>query len=339
MFYLTPYAYTVLKEGIEMKAIVQDTYGPPQRLELREVERPEIGDDEVLVRVKASSVNPFDWHVMRGDPFFVRLMVGLRRPKVSIRGIDVAGIVEAVGSAVTGFHPGDEVFGHRPRAFAEFVSGKEQHFAAKPATLSFEEAAAIPVAGMTALQGLRDKGKIEAGQKVLITGASGGVGSFAVQIAKSYGAEVTAVCSTPNVELVRSLGADHVIDYTKEDFTKSGKHYDLIAYAAGTHSLLGVRRALTPHGTFVAIGNSKHSNLLSVLNGLVAPIVLSRLTSQRFVGFLTNGNQEDLVFLKELVEAGKLRPVIDRTYPLSEARDAVAYQERQHARGKVVLAV
>ena len=322
-----------------MKAVVQEGYCGPEELRLEEVPKPEIAEDEVLVKVKAASVNPFDWHVMRGDPAFARLMVGLRRPKVSIRGIDVAGIVEAVGTSVTEFQPGDEVFGHRPRAFAEYVTGKEERFAMKPSTLSFEEAAGIPVAGMTALQALRDKGNIRAGQKVLITGASGGVGSFAVQIAKSYGAEVTGVCSTPNLELVRSLGADRVIDYTKEDFTESGKRYDLIVYAAGTHSLRQCRRALTPSGTFVGVGNSKIGNVFSILLSFVKPSIMSRFSSQTFVTFLTNGTKENLLFLAKLAEEGKLRPVVDRMYPLAEAPAAIAYQEQGHARGKVVLVV
>ena len=323
-----------------MRAVVQHAYGPPERLEIRDVAKPAVAEDEILVRVKAASVNPFDWHAMRGDPFFVRLMFGLRRPKNPIRGIDVAGVVEVVGAAVTEFQPGDEVFGHRPRAFAEYVVGKEDRFAKKPSALSFEEAAGLPVAGMTALQALRDKGQIRAGQKVLITGASGGVGHLALQIAKSYGAEVTGVCSTPNVEFVRSLGADHVIDYTKEDFTRSGKQYDLIAYAAGTHSLHECRRALTPRGTFVAIGSSKPGrNLFSVLLSFVNPRLLTRFTDQRFETFLTDGSKEKLLFLARFAEEGKLRPVVDRPYPLDEAPAAIAYQEQQHARGKVVLTV
>jgi NADPH:quinone reductase-like Zn-dependent oxidoreductase len=322
-----------------VRAIVQDGYCGPEELRLEELPKPEVGDDEILVEVKASSVNPFDWHAMRGEPAFARLLVGLRRPKVPIRGLDVAGVVEAVGASVTEFRPGDEVFGHRPRAFAEYVTGKEDRFVKKPASLSFEEAAAIPVAGMTALQGLRDKGGIQADQKVLITGASGGVGSFAVQIAKSFGAEVTGVCSTPNLELVRSLGADHVIDYTKEDFTTSGKRYDLIVYAAGTHSLRECRRVLTPNGTFVGVGSSKTSNFFSVLMGFALPHVMSRFTGQTFATYLTNGNKADLVFLAKLVEEGKLRPVVGRTYPLEQTPAAIAYQELGHARGKVIITV
>jgi len=322
-----------------MKAVVQDGYCGPEGLRLDEVPKPEVAEDEILVRVKAASINPFDWHVMRADPSFVRLMMGVRRPKVAIRGVDVAGVVEAVGSGVTEFQSGDEVFGHRPRAFAEYVTGKPEKFMRKPASLSFDEAAGIPVAGMTALQALRDRGRIRAGQKVLITGASGGVGSFAVQIAKAYGAEVTGVCSTPNVELVRSLGADHVIDYTKEDFTRRGKRYDLIVYAAGTHSLRAVRRALTPEGTFVGVGSSAPGNLFSILFSFVKPKIFTRFTSQRFVGFMTQGTKENLEFLAKLIEDGKLRPVVDRTYPLAEAPAAVAYQEKGHARGKVILTV
>jgi len=322
-----------------MKAVVQDGYCGPEELRLEEVPTPEIAQDEVLVEVKAAAVNPFDWHCMRGEPAFARLLVGLRRPKVPIRGVDVAGVVDAVGSGVTEFHPGDEVFGHRPRAFAEYVSGKEEKFAKKPASLSFEEAAGIPVAGMTALQAVRDKANVQAGQKVLITGASGGVGSFAVQIAKSFAAEVTGVCSTPNLELVRSLGADHVIDYTKEDFTRSAKRYDVIVYAAGTHSLSECRRALTENGTFVGVGSSKTGGFFSILLSFVKPGLMSRFSSQTFVTFLTNGTKENLLFLAGLVEDGKLRPVVDRTYPLEEAPKAIAYQEEGHARGKVVLVV
>jgi NADPH:quinone reductase-like Zn-dependent oxidoreductase len=322
-----------------MRAVTQDGYCGPESLRLEDVPKPEIGDNEILVSVKAASVNPFDWHAMRGDPFFARFLFGLRRPKNAVRGIDVAGVVEAVGAGVTEFQPGDEVFGHRPRAFAEYVTGTEDRFAKKPPNLSFEEAAGLPVAGMTALQGLRDKGKIGAGQKVLITGASGGVGHLAVQIAKSYGADVTAVCSTPNVELVRSLGADQVIDYTQKDFTRNGNRYDLIAYAAGTHSLAECRRALTPTGTFVAIGSSKTGTLVSVLFGFVRARVLTRLTKQRFESFMTNGTKENLLFLARLAEEGKLKPVVGRTYPLEQAGAAIAEVERGHARGKVVLVV
>ena len=322
-----------------MKAVTQDGYCGPEELRLADVPKPEIAEDEVLVKVRAASVNPFDWHVMRGEPSFARLMVGLRRPKVPIRGVDVAGVVESVGPSVAEFEPGDEVFGHRPRAFAEYVSGQEEKFAKKPPSLSFEEAAGIPVAGMTALQAVRDKARVKAGQRVLVTGASGGVGSFAVQIAKSFGAEVTGVCSTPNVELVRSLGADHVIDYTSEDFTRGGRLYDVIVYAAGMHSLRQCRRALTPDGTFVAVGNSKYGNFFSILLGFVKPSIMSRFTSQTFTKFLTSGDKEKLLFLAHLVEEGKLRPVVDRTYPLADAGEAIRYQEQGHARGKVVLTV
>ncbi len=322
-----------------MKAVVQDRYGPPEVLELREVEKPEVDDDGVLVRVRASSVNPYDWHMLRGQPYLVRAMEGVRAPKVSIRGLDVAGVVEAVGSTVKELKPGHEVFGHRPRAFAEYVLGKEQHFAPKPGRINFEQAGGIGVAGFTALQGLRDKADVQAGQKVLITGASGGVGTFAVQIAKALGAEVTGVCSTPRLELVRSLGADHVIDYTREDFTRSGKRYDVIFYGAGNHSLTACRRALTPEGTLLPVGRTKVGNWIRPLLMFLKPLVVSKFVSQRMVPYIANGNKADLLALKELIDDGKVTPVVDRTYPLSEAAEAIAYQEQGHARGKVIVTV
>lgn len=322
-----------------MKAVVQTKYCGPEDLRLEDIPKPEVGEDDVLVRMRAAAVNPVDWHIMRGDPVLVRLMFGLQRPKTPVRGVDVAGVVEAVGPAVTEFQPGDEVFGHRGRAFAEYVVGKPEHFARKPEGISFEQAAGIGVAGLTAIQALRDHGKLQPGQKVLITGASGGVGSFAVQIAKAMGAEVTGVCSTPNLELVRSLGADHVIDYTQEDFAKSGKRYDLIVYAAGTHSLRACRRALAPNGTYVGVGSSKHGSLLGILLSLVVPGVLSRFSKQTLATFMAKHSKDDLLALKELIETGKLKPVVDRTYPLSETQEAVRYQEQQHARGKVIVTV
>jgi NADPH:quinone reductase-like Zn-dependent oxidoreductase len=317
-----------------MKAIVQERYGPPQVLELKEVDEPELKEDGVLVRVRASSVNPYDWHMMRGQPYVVRAMAGLRGPKVPVRGLDVAGVVERVGPKVDELKPGDEVFGHRPCAFAEYVAGKEEHFAPKPERISFEQAGGIAVAGFTALQGLRDKAEVRAGQKVLVTGASGGVGTFAVQIAKALGAEITAVCSTPNLELVRSLGADHVVDYTREDFTKSGRRYDVIFYGAGNHSLSQCRRALTPEGTLLTVGRTKVGNWIRPLVMFVKPGLYSKFVSQKMVSYLADGNKADLLALRELIEEGKLTPVVDRTYPLSEAAEAVRYQERGHARGR-----
>jgi NADPH:quinone reductase-like Zn-dependent oxidoreductase len=324
-----------------MKALMQDRYGGPQVLEIREVDEPELDDESVLVRVRASSVNPVDWHLMRGEPYIAHLVAGLRRPKNPIRGLDVSGVVERVGANVTEFKPGDEVFGHRPRSMAELVVGKEEHFAPKPDRISFEQAGGIGVAGFTALQGLRDKGEVEPRQQVLITGASGGVGSFAVQIAKALGAEVTGVCSTPNVELVRSLGADHVIDYTHEDFAKSGKHYDVIFYAAGTHELGEIRPALAPEGTLLPVGSSKRtSNWLTPIGIFVKPKLTSkRWGNQNIVQYLADGTKEDLLTLMKLIDEGKLTPVVDRVYPLSEAREAFAYQEQGHARGKVIVTV
>jgi NADPH:quinone reductase-like Zn-dependent oxidoreductase len=319
-----------------MKAIVFRRYGSPDVLELADVDLPVVADDGVLVRVRAASVNALDWHRMRGEPLVGRLGDGLRRPKDSALGVDVAGHVEAVGRNVTELRPGDEVFGARTGAFAEYVSGRT--FVPKPAGLTFEEAAAIPVAATTALQGLRDRGALQPGQRVLINGASGGVGTFAVQIARALGAKVTAVCSTSNVELVRSLGADRVIDYTREDFTRSGERYDLILDVAGTRPLLACRRVLTPHGTLVVVGGPG-GRWLSPADRLVKAAVLSKFVSQRLVPFLAHITREDLLVLKELVETGKVTPVIDRTYPLREVPEAIRYLETMRARGKVVITV
>jgi NADPH:quinone reductase-like Zn-dependent oxidoreductase len=317
-----------------MKAIVYRTYGSPDVLELTDIEKPAVADDAVLVRVRAASVNALDWHGMRGQPFLVRMEQGLRRPTVGALGVDAAGHVEAVGKNVTHVQPGDEVFGARTGAFAEYVSGR--NFVAKPADLTFEQAAAIPVAATTALQGLRDKGGIQAGQRVLVNGASGGVGTFTVQIAKALGAHVTGVCSSGNVEMVRSIGADEVIDYTREDFTRAGQQYDLILDIAGSRSLRSCRRVLTANGTLVVVGGPG-GRWVSPADRWVKAKVISRFGSQRMLPFLAQITKEDLLVLKELVEAGKLRPVIDRTYPLSEVPDAVRYVEAGHARGKVVI--
>jgi NADPH:quinone reductase-like Zn-dependent oxidoreductase len=321
-----------------MKAIVYRRYGSPDGLHLEEVPKPEVRDGDVLVRVKAASVNPLDWHLLRGKPYIVRPTSGWRTPKRNIPGVDVAGIVEAVGRDVTLVKPGDEVFGEKTRACAEYVCGPERLFVHRPANLTLEQAAAIPVGGVTALQALREKGQVQAGQRVLINGASGGVGTFAVQLARHFGAKVTGVCSTPNVELVRSIGADHVIDYTRQDFTRTGQTYDLIVDNAGNRSLLSMRRALAPTGTAVLVGASK-GDWVGPVARVVAGAQLSRFGDRRFVSMLTDIEREDLLFLKDLAEAGAITPVIDRRYPLSETADAMRYLETMRARGKVVITV
>jgi len=321
-----------------MKAIMHDRYGSPDVLYLRAIDRPVVGVDGVLVRVRASSVNALDWHELRGEPYLVRLQNGIRRPKLGVRGVDVAGQVEAVGSDVTAFQPGDPVFGMRAGAFAELVLGRERNFVAKPAGLTFERAAAVPLAAQTALQGLRDRGQLQPGQKVLINGASGGVGTFAVQIAKAFGADVTGVCSTRNVELVRSIGADRVIDYTQEDFTHSGVRYDLIFDIAGSRPLSGCRRALAPDGTLVVVGGPG-GRWIAPMGRSVQALVLTRLGRARMLTFLAEHRREDLVSLAELIDAGKIAPVIDRTFPLAATPDAIRYVEAGHARGKVVITV
>jgi NADPH:quinone reductase-like Zn-dependent oxidoreductase len=326
-----------------MKAIVYTEYGSPDVLELTEVEKPAPNDDEVLLKVHAASVNPADWHLLRGMPYIARLQLGLRKPNDRVLGCDVAGQVEAVGKNVTMLQPGDEVFGspfmHGFGAFAECVCVSEDLLAPKPATLSFEQAAAVPLAALTALQGLRDHGRIEAGHKVLIVGASGGVGTFAVQIARSFDAEVSGVCSTRNVEMVRSLGADHVIDYTQEDFTQSGKNYDLIFQLAGTRSPSECRRALTSEGTLVLSSGESDGRWIGPVDRIIKALVLSPFVSEKMASFTVKPNKEDLQFLKQLIEAGTLTPVIDRTYPLSEVPEAIRYLEEGHAQGKVVITV
>jgi NADPH:quinone reductase-like Zn-dependent oxidoreductase len=326
--------------GILMKAIVNTHYGSPDVLQLKEVEKSTPQDNEVLVKVHAASVNAGDWHLLRGKPFLVRLSSGLLKPKNTILGADIAGRVEAVGRNVTQFQPGDEVFGNTAKygfgGFAEYVSVPENALVLKPTNISFEEAAAVPQAALTALQGLRDKGQIQPGQKVVIHGASGGVGTFAVQLAKSFGAEVTAVCSTRNVDRVRSIGADHVIDYTQEDFTKNGQQYDLILAVNGYHSISDYQRALHPEGTYVMSGGSNAQMFQAMLLG---PLI-SR-TGRKKMGFLgvAKVNQKDLVFMKELLETGKVVPVIERRYPLGKTADAIRYLEEGHAQGKVVITV
>ena len=322
-----------------MKAIIQDWYGSPDVLRLGEIAKPTVDDDGVLVRVRAASANPLDWHVMRGLPYLVRMGDGWRRPQNPIRGVDVAGVVEAVGKNVTEFRPGDEIFGHRAGSFAEYVCGTERNFALKPARLTFEQAAAVPVAGYTALQGLRDKGQVKAGQRVLVNGAAGGVGSFAVQIAKAFDAEVTGVCGTRNVELVRSLGADAAIDYTKEDFTRERRRYDVIFDAVGNRSLAACRRALTPTGALVLVGTVSHGRFIGPMIRPLRGALLARFGRQRMGFFLAVNSKDDLLVLKDLIEAGKVTPVIDCAYPLSEAPEAIRYLEAGHARGKVVITV
>jgi len=322
-----------------MKAIVIEKYGSPDVLQFKEVERPTPNDNQVLVRVQVASANPLDWHLMRGEPFIARLMgTGLLKPKSSRVGADVAGRVEAVGKDVTQFKPGDEVFGTCNGSFAEYACAREDRLALKPANVSFEEAAAIPVAATTALQGLRNKGQIQPGQKVLVNGASGGVGTFAVQIAKSYGTEVTGVCSTRNLDLVRKIGADHVVDYTQEDFTKNEQQrYDLIFDAVGNRSVSDYKRALKPGGTCAVAGFSSMSRMFE--HSALGP--LRSKTGNKKVGGMGMAkiNQNDLVFLKQLVETQKVRPVIDRHFPLSETADAIRYLEAGHAQGKVVITV
>jgi NADPH:quinone reductase-like Zn-dependent oxidoreductase len=326
-----------------MKAVSSIEYGPPEVLELAEIERPVPKDAEVLLKVHAASVNPADWHLLRGDPYIARLQIGLRRPKYRVLGCDVAGRIEVVGEDVTMFQPGDEVFGSPFMrgfgAFAEHVRVPEDLLALKPDALSFEQAAAVPLAASTALQGLRDHGGIESGQRVLIVGASGGVGTFAVQIAKYFGAEVTGVCSTRNVDLVRSLGADHVIYYTREDFTRNKQKYDLIFQLAGTHSPSECRRALTAKGTLVLSSGESNGRWLGPVARIIRAQVLSPFVSQKMVSFTVRPNKEDLQSLKQLIESGKLTPVIDRTYPLSETAEALRYLESGRARGKVVITV
>jgi NADPH:quinone reductase-like Zn-dependent oxidoreductase len=322
-----------------MKAILYRAYGSPDVLRLEDVEKPTPGADEVLVRVCAASPNPLDWHVMRGEPRLMRAMTGLRRPKAPGLGVDVAGEVESVGKNVTRFAPGDAVFGSSDGAFAEYVCAPEKHLARKPATLTFEQAAAIPVAGLTALQGLRDKGRVQPGQRVLINGSAGGVGTFAVQIAKSLGAEVTGVCSTRNVDMVRSIGADSVVDYTREDFTKGGARSDLIFDCVGNRPLLACRRVLNPKGIYILVGAPPGGRWIGPLPRLVRALLLSRFVSQNLFMMLAKRSAEDLAVMGELIQAGQVTPVIDRCYRLSEVPAAIRYLEEGHARGKVVITV
>jgi NADPH:quinone reductase-like Zn-dependent oxidoreductase len=330
---------TATERATTMKAIVRDRYGPPDVLQLQEVEKPELADDGVLVRVRAASVNRADWYDVTGTPWIARPMMGLRRPKSRLTGIDFAGTVEAVGKDVTDLQPGDDVFGGRSGggSFAEYACAR-MGVARKPANLTFEEAAAVPVAALTALQGLRDHGQLRPGQKVLVNGASGGVGTFAVQIAKALGAEVTAVCSTRNVEQARSLGADHVIDYTREDFTRSGRRYDVILDVAGGKSWSQCKRVLNPDATLVIVGGPKGA-LMGPL-GHIAKVRLAALRgSQKAVFFSAKWNKPDVDVLRELLESGNVRPVVEKRYELGEVADALRYMGEGHAQGKIVIKV
>ncbi|HEV3243648.1 MAG TPA: NAD(P)-dependent alcohol dehydrogenase [Chthoniobacterales bacterium] len=325
-----------------MKAIVYCDYGLTN-LKLEDIEKPTPNDDQILVKVRAASVNPYDWHFIEGTPKIMRLMgVGLRKPKDTGLGVDFAGTVEAVGKNVTQFKPGDDVFGGRGGAFAEYVCRRAVGAVAlKPASITFEQAASINIAGITALQAIRDKGKVQPGQKVLINGASGGVGTFAVQIAKSFGADVTGVCSTRNVDLVRSLGADHVIDYTKEDFAKGTERYDVILDNVPNHSLSECRRILNPKGKYVMIGGGgpNDSPWIGPFGRVIHTLLVSPFISQEMGMMMADANQKDLTILADMMQSGKLKPVIDRTYKLSEVPAAIAYLEEGHARGKVVITV
>jgi NADPH:quinone reductase-like Zn-dependent oxidoreductase len=323
-----------------MKAIVRDAYGPPDVLELRDIDIPEIKDDEVLVRVHAAGVGRDVWHVMTGLPYPIRLAgYGFRAPKNPVIGSDMAGVVEALGRNVSRFQPGDEVFGIGKGSYAEYVCAREDKLAHKPVNLTFEQAAVVAIMGSTALQALRDHGKVRPGQEVLIIGASGGVGTYAVQIAKAFGAHVTGVCSTAKVEMVRSIGADHVIDYTREDFAEGDQRYDVILDIGGNSTLARLRRAFAPRGTLVIVGGEGGGRWLGGTDRQLRAIMLSAFVGQKLGTFVNKENHEDLLVLKELIESGKVTPVIDRTYPLIEVPEAIRYLEEGHARGKVVVTV
>lgn len=321
-----------------MKAIVYCDYGPPEVLKLETIEKPEPAGDQVLVKVHAASVNPLDYHYMRGTPFVMRLDGGLRKPKTTRLGVDFAGTVEAVGPNVREMKPGDQVFGGRTGAFAEYVVASEGRLVRKPENISFEQAAAVPIAGVTALQALRDKARVKPGQRVLINGASGGVGTFAVQVAKSLGAHVTAVCSTRNVELVQSLGADEAIDYTRQDYTKPGQQYDAIIDMVGNHPVSAHKEVLKPSGVYVIVGGPK-GKWLAPLDRIVSAAVQSRFGDQKFGMIMAKITKDDLTVLSELLRSEKVTPVIDRRYPLSEVPEAVRYLETGRARGKVIITV
>jgi NADPH:quinone reductase-like Zn-dependent oxidoreductase len=333
-------AQAVAAGAPRMKAIVYRCYGSTEVLKLEEIAKPAPADNQILVKVRAASVNPLDWHYMHGTPYIMRMSAGFGAPKDTRMGVDFAGTVEAVGKDVTRFKPGDEVFGGRTGALGEYVTVREDRsLVIKPANLTFEQAAAIPVAAITALQALRDKGHLRAGQKVLINGASGGVGTYAVQIAKTFGAEVTGVCSTRNVELVRSLGADHVIDYTQQNFTESAERYDLILDNVGNHSLLNTRRALKPEGILVIIGGSSENRWMGPMSRPLQAAMLSPFVSQEMLMILSELNPADLQILSDLARDGKMTSVIDRRYPLSQVPEAIRYLEAGRARGKVIVTV
>jgi NADPH:quinone reductase-like Zn-dependent oxidoreductase len=316
-----------------MKAIIQNGYGSPDVFELKDIENPEVGEDGVLVRVKAAALHAGDYYTMRGEPYMVRFSAGWPKPKDYVPGFDAAGQVEVVGNNVTRFQPSDEIFGACSRTCAEYVCASEDKFDLKPGHLSFEEAAAVPTSAVTALRGLRDAGRVQPGQRILVNGASGGVGTFAVQIAKALGAEVTGVCSTGNLELVRSLGADNVFDYTQQDFTKSGERYDLILDQVANHSFSDLRQALAPNGAYIP--NSGNAGLGFVITAFIR----SLYSNQQGRPFLATPNSDDLRVLNELIESGQIKPVIDKTYPLSETPQAFRYLDQGHARGKVVITV
>ena len=323
-----------------MKAIVRDRYGPADGLELREIDKPEIADDEVLIRVQAAGLDRGVWHLMTGLPYPIRLAgYGLRAPKTAVLGADVAGIVESVGRRVTSLTPGDEVFGIGHGTFAQYARAAEDKLVRKPEALAFVPASVVAISGLTALQAVRDRGQVESGQKVLVIGASGGVGTYAVQIAKAFGAEVTAVCSTAKLDLVTSLGADHVVDYTQEDFADATQPYDVIVDIGGNASLARLRRALAPKGTLVIVGGETDGRWLGGTDRQVRALVLSRFIGQRLTTFVSSENQKDLIVLKELIEAGKVTPAVDRTFTLSEAPEAIRYLTQGQARGKVAITV
>jgi NADPH:quinone reductase-like Zn-dependent oxidoreductase len=337
---------TARQKDIHMKAIVYHRYGSPDDLECEEVAKPTPKDDEVLIKVRAASLNPYDWHFLRGLPYLLRLQTGLGKPKDTRLGVDLAGQVESVGKNVTEFKTGDDVFGCGRGAFAEYACASEAKLARKPEELTFEQAASLPIAGLTALQGVRlsassGKGQIPREKKVLINGAAGGVGTFAVQIAKSFGAAVTGVCSTRNVDMVRSLGANQVLDYTREDFTESGGRYDLILDCVANHSLSAFRRILDPQGSYIMVGAADGGGrwMVGVLTRLLKALVLSRFVGQKLVMMGAKITKEDLTTLGELMKTGKVRPVIDRRYRLNEVPEAIRYLEQGHARGKIVVTV